>query len=287
MLLTNRTPVSGAWGRAFTRQIETTSIAATPNSSVHPSWDGDLTGVQAGADLWAGDVPGGGSWRVGLSVAHAEARGDVRGALVPAPQQPSGSLRVTSDSFGGYVTYIGHQGWYLDGVAVYGLHDLRLTSRTAQRLELEGESGALSLETGYPMRVSPGWVVEPQAQFIWQRSKIDRIDNPPSSVQFNSRDDLIGRLGVRFESHATAGTATILPFFSVDWIVPLDKESGILFNADSLTVHGGEELLNVSAGFDAQLTPMMSTYLTMDWGTDLDGDRYQSFGAMFGVRVVW
>ncbi|KQW82877.1 hypothetical protein ASC65_05900 [Brevundimonas sp. Root1279] len=283
-LLTNRGPVSGAWGRAFTRQIETTSTA---NVAVQPSWDGDLMGAQAGADLWAGDAFGGGSWRVGISVAHAEARGDLRGVLAPVVRQPDGSLNINSDSLGGYATYIGGSGWYLDAVAVYGLHDVRLTSRTAERVELEGESGALSLEAGFPLRVGGTWVVEPQAQIIWQKSKLDQIDGPTGPVQFDSRDDLIGRLGVRFEGQAMAGTAMILPFVSVDWIHPLDKQSGILFNADTLTVHGGEDLLNISAGFDAQLTPTTSTYLTVDWGTDLDGVRYQSFGAMLGVRIVW
>ena len=48
-----------------------------------------------------------------------------------------------------------------------------------------------------------------------------------------------------------------------------------------------EQLINVSAGFNAQLTPTMSTYLTVDWGSDTAGDYYQSFGAMLGVRVTW
>ena len=112
-------------------------------------------------------------------------------------RQPAGSLNVNSDSLGGYATYIGGSGWYLDAVAVYGWHDLRLTSRAAERVELEGESGALSLEAGFPLRVGRGWVVEPQAQIIWQKSKLDQIDDPLSTVQFESRDDLIGRIGVR------------------------------------------------------------------------------------------
>jgi autotransporter family porin len=286
-LLTNRRPFSGAWGRAYGNKLETTARVDGAYFDFEPAWDGDVLGAQVGVDLFAGDGADGGNWRIGVTFAHAQGQGDVEGNLLPGIRERTGTLDMKADYLGAYATYIGREGWYLDAVALHGWYDMRAVSSAAVEVELDGESEAASLEAGYPVRLGAAWLVEPQVQIVWQKTTFDRPADPFSNVDFEPDAEVIGRLGLRLEHSMLIGTAPVSPFVSMDWIHPFEDSAGIIFDGNSLNVYGVQDVLKVGAGFNAQLTPALSSYLTVDWGTAVDGERYETFGWTLGVRLVW
>jgi outer membrane autotransporter protein len=66
-----------------------------------------------------------------------------------------------------------------------------------------GTGFASSLEGGYPFRfgggwLGGGWLIEPQAQVVYQTVGLDDTADSAAAVRFHDVDSLAARLGVRF-----------------------------------------------------------------------------------------
>ncbi|MGH7026394.1 autotransporter outer membrane beta-barrel domain-containing protein [Brevundimonas sp.] len=82
-------------------------------------------------------------------------------------------------------------------------------------------------------------------------------------------------------------SAIVRPYVDTNWLHHFEATHDVVFNDRALIVEDSADLLKVGAGFNAQLTPTLSSYLAVEWGTDLDGERYRSLGGTFGVRILW
>ena len=100
-------------------------------------------------------------------------------------------------------THFGENNWYLDGVVQGTWYDMQMTSRRGLRDgDTDGFGFAASLEGGYPFQLGGGWLLEPQAQLVYQALDIDEFnDGPPTSVPEHNL--LAGLIGAR-----VAGTGT-------------------------------------------------------------------------------
>src|SRR5262249_52464472 len=136
-------------------------------------------GFQGGLDLWRGSTISGHRDAGGVFLAYAQASAKVNG-LVTNPTATgymltrTGTNDIDAYSAGGYWTHYGPTGWYLDAIVQGTLYRGNATTQYAQ-LQLQGSGFAASLETGYPIPLpfGAGFVLEPQAQIIWQRVKFD------------------------------------------------------------------------------------------------------------------
>jgi outer membrane autotransporter protein len=101
------------WGRVFGQDFE-----RKWSGTVAPSFDGDLFGFQAGADLFGWESASGHRDRAGLFVSHSRMDGDVRGQALGCNDLSVGEMDLDGTSFGAYWTHIGPTGWYLDGIVM-------------------------------------------------------------------------------------------------------------------------------------------------------------------------
>lgn len=200
-----------AWGRVIGQQIDNRYEAfADPRAS------GRLIGLQAGFDVWRDGTSSGHRDAAGLYFAYANANADVDGLVSNAATtayvlQRTGTLNLNAYSLGGYWTHYGPGGWYLDAI-LQGTHydgdaQAQFTqSSTIQgttfgsKLQTQGSGVLASLEAGYPLpvpRFGPNFIIEPQAQIIWQRVNFDSANDGVDNVSLGSTSGATGRLGLR------------------------------------------------------------------------------------------
>ncbi|MEX3901180.1 autotransporter domain-containing protein [Paraburkholderia sp. BR10954] len=110
----------------------------------------------------------------------------------------TGSVNLNGYSSGAYWTHYGPGGWYVDAILQGIYYDGNATTQFA-RLPVSGSGLAASLEVGYPFHLplGPGFVLEPQAQIIWQHVGLSEANDGLGSVDPGSASGVTGRLGVR------------------------------------------------------------------------------------------
>ena len=187
------------WARFFGQGIDNRYQAfADPRAS---GWTG---GFQGGVDVWRGSILPGHRDAAGVYVAFANSNIAVDGLVTNAAatgyaQSRTGTLGLNAYSTGGYWTHYGPSGWYLDAVVQGTYYNGNAMTQSAS-LPINGTGFISSLEGGYPipLPLGPRFVLEPQAQMIWQQ------------VTFQDGNDAWARLGsvrprVRPDGWACAG----------------------------------------------------------------------------------
>ena len=143
------------------------------SGTVAPTFDGSLVGFQAGLDLIGWESATGHHDRAGLFIDRAGADGDIRGQALGWNDLSVGGIKLNGTSVGGYWTHVGPQGWYLDGILMATWLDGDATSSRGIGIDIDGSAVSASLEGGYPIHLTPGLTLEPQAQLIWQHFSFD------------------------------------------------------------------------------------------------------------------
>ena len=85
-------------------------------------------------------------------------------------QSRTGTVGLNGYSAGGYWTHYGPSGWYLDAVLQGTYYNGNAITQFAN-LPINGSGFISSLEGGYPipLPLGPLFVLEPQAQIVWQQ----------------------------------------------------------------------------------------------------------------------
>ena len=63
--------------------------------------------------------------------------------------------------------------------------------------ETDGWGLAASLEAGYPFHLGGNWILEPQAQLVYQALNISDFNDGAAEVRYSDTNSLAGRLGAR------------------------------------------------------------------------------------------
>ncbi len=191
----NGTP-DGAWARVLglwgNRDTEPGGIFGVGNN-----FDYAFGGLQAGLDLYRAEGQDGSRDNAGLYLAFGHSEVDVehnlRGHIIDGGQDD-----LDAYSLGGYWTHFGPNDWYLDGVLQGTYYNTELDGqRGLPTAETDGWGLAASLEGGYPFQLGGGWLIEPQAQLVYQGFNFDDFDGVNTNVSYSDLDSLAGRIGLR------------------------------------------------------------------------------------------
>jgi outer membrane autotransporter protein len=285
---------SSGWGRFFGQQIDNQYRAFA-----NPSASGWLGGFQGGLDLWRGNTVQGHRDSAGIYFAFSQANMTVDG-LVTNPtamgymQTRTGTLNLNAYSAGGYWTHYGPSGWYLDAVLQGTFYTGNATTQYAQ-LPTNGSGFISSLEGGYPIKLplGPHFVLEPQAQIIWQQVTFNDANDGLGTVALGTTSGPTGRLGVR-------GQWNIVDEKGVLW----QPYAGVNFwrdwNGEATTTYSGVDQVqlieqstwaDVFGGVTAKLNTRLSLYghggyqFVADQTND--GVRRNGFYGDVGARYTW
>jgi fibronectin-binding autotransporter adhesin len=111
----------------------------------------------------------------------------------------AGTASLRAYSVGGYWTRTSQEGWYLDAVAQYTHYD-KVQTASIQGID-SGTTGwgmAASLEAGKSFKLSDTVSIEPQAQLIVQRTRLnDERDTNLTDIALGTGTSVLGRVGTR------------------------------------------------------------------------------------------
>ena len=291
-----------AWGRMIGQQIDNRYEAFAD-----PRADGRILGMQAGLDLLRTSYQPGHRDVGGLYFSYLNGNADVDGlvtnlAATAYVLQHTGTVNLNAYSFGGYWTHYGPGDWYIDAIlqgtiyggnttATFGSLGLGLQSN----LSTSGSGFLASLEGGYPIpipQLGPNFILEPQAQIIWQRTDFDQANDGVGTVALGSTSGTTGRLGVRGQwTWLDADGAVWQPYgrFNVwqDWGGTADT----LYSGAGV----GVPLLNHSTrlefagGLTYKLQPNLSAYAQAGYEFAISPNNVQRDGVKgdIGLRYTW
>ena len=285
---------AGWWGRVLGQQIDNHYRAfADPRAS------GQLLGFQSGIDLWRGEWIPGHRDAAGVYFAYANAGVDVNGIVTNEAAtgyvlRKTGSLNLDAWSGGAYWTHYGPRDWYLDAVAQVTHYQGAAATQFAS-LATTGFGFLSSLETGFPIRLpmfGPGFVLEPQAQIVWQRVSFDDANDGLGEVALGTTSGASGRIGLR-------GRWTIVGDSGQVWQPYVRANLWRDWGAQATTIFSGADLvplleqatrLQLGGGLSVRMNANVSFYANADYQFavgDTDGGTRDGIRGAAGVRYTW
>jgi outer membrane autotransporter protein len=277
------------WVRGFGQQINNRFRAFAD-----PRTDGHVAGFQSGLDLLRGhsDV-------AGIYFAYANANVDVTGLITNEAATnyvlgKTGSLNLNAWSGSAYWTHYGPTGWYLDAVLQATAYEGTASTIFAS-LPAYGVGFVSSLEAGYPIPVpalGPGFVLEPQAQIVWQYVSFDDADDGLGNVALGSTAGASGRIGLR-------GRWTIFSDGGQVWQPYVRVNLWQDWGAQATTTFSGVDLvpmldrgtrLDLGAGVTAKINTGLGLYAQAGYQFavgDTDGHKRDGVKGNLGVRYSW
>lgn len=285
-LLANSEGGQASWGRVFGQSID-----QRQRGDAAPRFDGDVSGVQLGHDFHAATSDTGTRDRIGLMGSHVRARGDVSGLIDGTRDTPAGRLTVEGYSLGGYWTRIGSSGWYTDTVLTAGRYKTDAFSTVARGGKPDARTLTVSFETGYPIALGERLQLEPQAQLIWQRSRIDSFNDGLSSVNFRRENAVTGRIGARLAGRFGDAGGSWKPYLKANLWHGFKGNSDLVFGfTDTVRTERKLTALELGVGISGQLSRALAVYgslgYTRDIGGSSDGKQRATQGQV-GLRVTW
>jgi autotransporter family porin len=260
--------------------------------TVAPTFDGSISGVQAGIDLLAWENAAATSRNhVGLFVGRSRADGDVRGFALGWYNLSVGQTRVDEDHLGLYWTRIGEQGGYLDLVLMGSDYEGDTHSSRGLGLDLNGRGVIASLEVGRPFHWREGsrWKLEPQAQLIWQRADLDTQHDGVAVVAFDIGDTVIGRVGLRHSADFTTASGLWQPYLKLNLWHGSGGRDVVRVDADELVTWKGYSAVELGAGVVARFNDRFSMHATADYTVDTGdaGSDRRTLDGNLGLRLSW
>ena len=283
---------SFAWGRLIGVTGERDGSPLGVLDSESPNYDYRIYALQSGFDLYQEENADGSLDHAGIYAAFGRATADVDhfdGSF-------AGQAALNGVTLGGYWTHVGKEGWYLDALAQGTWYDVNNNGSPAGlNLDTNGFGFAASLESGYPFRLNDEWVIEPQAQLVFQTISLDDANDGAATVRYSDIDSLTGRLGVRLartvELEEDRGDrrfvttwmrASLVNEFLANPTTEFSSQDGFVpFHTD---MKGLSAQLNV--GVDVELEHNVSLYGSVGSDINLEGDG-QSLTGKLGLKVAF
>lgn len=288
--LASRAGPGGAWGRLIGMRGSRDG-AANGIYGNGPSYDYSFTGGQVGLDLWRRAGETGHRDTAGAYAAIGRASVDVTNF----DGQGAGKDTLDGYTFGGYWTHYGPGDWYVDGVLQYTWYDVQANgNRGLPELSTNGFAIATAAEGGLPVRIGTDWVVEPQAQMVYQWVNLHDATDAGARIAFSDAQSLAGRLGVRLARTWARGSAAA-PREVTAWARvsawheflgdPKTRFSSSLgsipFRADTAGSWG-----EIKLGVTGEVARNAFVFVSVGYQRGFDGSR-EAWDGKIGVRVNW
>ena len=283
----------GAWGRLIGQWGSRDGDAIGIYGEDGPAFDYRYGALQFGLDLHRKDFADGKRDNAGIYVALGGADADVEHSLL-GHNIAAGDDKFTAFSLGGYWTRFGANNWYLDGVLQATWYNMEMTAnRGLQPGETDGFGLAGSLEGGYPFDLGQGWLLEPQAQLVYQAIDISDFNDGSADVRYSDTDSLAGRIGLRLsrgwaydedpaKQMTVWGRADVWHEFLGDPTTSFSSATGFIpFTADLGGTWG-----KLGLGAAMQVSQATTLYGNVNYEASFDGDDHAWEGKL-GLKVKW
>ncbi|MEN3930752.1 autotransporter outer membrane beta-barrel domain-containing protein [Microvirga sp. W0021] len=282
--------VTAGWARIFADKGE-----KSRNNFVRSGADYGYTlgGVQVGLDVYANEQADGTLDKAGVYVGYGQVSGKVR----DVSDVKAGSVDLDATSVGAYWTHYAASGWYTDAVVQGTWYSAETRSVRGEQTKPDGFGFMASIEGGYSFKPTSDWVVEPQAQLIYQNVTFNDTNDNYGIFHFQNSDSLRGRLGVRVAHNWNMGSdtdqrlvtawmrANVWHEFKGDYKTMVTTLQGS--SPYQTTTALGGTWGEIGAGGSAQVTDSINLFMTGAYQHSLDNKGRQSWNGRLGVNMKW
>ncbi|MCL2713605.1 MAG: autotransporter outer membrane beta-barrel domain-containing protein [Alphaproteobacteria bacterium] len=281
-----------AWGRVLARQL-----TASYQGFADPRADARITLLQSGIDLVRSSELTAAGHRDygGLYFAYGNLNADISGLVTNAAatayvHQHTGALNLDAWSGGAYWTHYGAQGWYLE-LVLQGTSYQNSAATEFARLKTSGSGFASSLEGGYPFplpQLGPGFVLEPQAQIVWQRVNFDNGNDGLGAVASGTTALATARVGLKASWSITDSQERVwIPNLRVNYWNDLGGTATTLFDQDPVPVQLRSRYLDISAGVTTRINSRLSGFVDAGYQCAVAGEERHGVRGIAGLRYRW
>jgi outer membrane autotransporter protein len=275
-------PTAQGWGRVLG-----TKLKIGQSGTVSPSSDGNLEGFQIGSDLYADD-----DWHAGLYVGDLKGNMDVKGFARGIDNLSVGHNDLHSQYLGGYATWTGATGLYVDTVLQRGRHDDDAHSQGG-KVSGKGDSWLASVEMGQPFALNSAWSVEPQVQLVQQHLDLDDAHIGSTRVRQDVDQGWMARLGARLEGDYATGAGRVQPYGRVNLYRAANGNDVTRFEnaaaSTAISSSTGYTSRELAGGATLKLNDRTDVYAEIgkQWAAGGDSDVSSAVQGSMGVRVKW
>lgn len=237
-----------------------------------------------------GDV---GSWNlfnaddrlhVGGMAGYANGSADITAQFNPT----RASGRAYGYFAGAYATWFANNdqrlGSYVDTWLQYGWFTNRVRSAWLPDVHYDSTDWAASIEYGYGIAVGKNWVVEPQAQVIYNNYRAGSLtDSTGTRVSSLGGSDTMERLGVRFYPQLSAGY-NVRPFVEVNWWHGGGSHS-IAFNGITVADQVPNNRYQVNVGLQGRIG--RGWVIWGRFGNQWGSNKFERVDGQIGVKYSW
>ncbi|MFJ2993965.1 autotransporter outer membrane beta-barrel domain-containing protein [Pandoraea sp. NPDC087047] len=260
----------GAWARTFGNRF-----------NARPAMGGDYGldqwGVLAGADAVAG-ANAHGHWLIGGMAGTSTSR-------LNFDNGSRGSIE--SHTAGAYATWLGNNGYYVDGVLKYNRFasdlDVRMSNGVHSKGNFVSHGMGGSAEVGRTFVLADDWFVSPYGQIagMWASGSDFSLDNGMQVKSAGTRS-LVGTLGVNFGKTFETSMGTFQPYGKIAVSHEFLRSNAMQVNGIELAQDLSGTRVEVGAGLAAQMEKNLQAYVdvTTSMGKRLD----KPWGVNVGVR---
>ena len=202
----------------------------------------------------------------------------------------TGKGRTDAISVGGYGTFYGNNGGYVDLVGQVTYLRNKYNARSNESVHQNGWGAALSAETGKSFIVyGNNWFVEPQAQLVYQYLSLDDFNDRIRHVDQHDPSALRGRVGMRFGYNGDIRDN--LPpssFYGIaniwhDFVNPKSVDIG----RDSLKEEYAKTWGEVGLGIQLPITHQSNFYSDIRYEKNFGSDKRKGFKGTMGYKYTW
>jgi outer membrane autotransporter protein len=264
--------------------------------SAGPDYTWNFGGLQSGFDLWHREGRDGARDHAGVYGTFGAIGADVQRVFrLLGPS--AGTISMNAVSFGGYWTHYGPTGWYVDAVTQGTWYDSDARSATGPALHTNGLGWAGSLEGGYPIALAGHLFLEPQAQLIYQRVRLNDGNDGDALVSFDNSDALQGRLGARLVKTWDVGAPTqprpldtwLRANLWHEFLNGTDTTFAGLTGANAITFAAPLKgtWAEIGGGATGAIAPNTTLFATTAYQHNIDGNHQFAWTGRAGVTLRW
>ncbi|WP_370580354.1 autotransporter outer membrane beta-barrel domain-containing protein [Snodgrassella alvi] len=202
----------------------------------------------------------------------------------------TGKGRTDAVSVGGYGTFYGNNGGYVDLVGQVTYLRNKYNARSNESVHQNGWGAALSAETGKSFIVyGNNWFVEPQAQLVYQYLSLDDFNDRIRHVDQHDPSALRGRVGMRFGYNGdTRDNLPSSSFYGIaniwhDFVNPKSVDIG----RDKLKEDYAKTWGEVGLGIQLPITRQSNFYSDIRYEKNFGSDKRKGFKGTIGYKYTW
>ncbi|WP_239352020.1 autotransporter outer membrane beta-barrel domain-containing protein [Snodgrassella communis] len=202
----------------------------------------------------------------------------------------TGKGRTDAVSIGGYGTFYGNNGGYVDLVGQVTYLRNKYNARSNESVHQNGWGAALSAEAGKSFIVyGNNWFVEPQAQLVYQYLSLDDFNDRYRHIDQHNPSALRGRMGMRFGYNGDI-TDNLPPssFYGIaniwhDFVNPKSVDIG----RDTLKEEYAKTWGEIGAGIQWSITRQSDFYGDVRYEKNFGSDKRKGFKGTLGYKYTW